>query len=311
MARGAGSGEDRAERLPPLNALRVFHAVMRQGSLRAAAEVLRVSPQAVSQQVQILEDALGVPLFDRRGRGANPTEAAILLMHHVQAAFDELTEGVRRVTRKPSRARVNVNASPFFATRYLLDRLAGFRAIEPEADLRLTTMVELPDFAADEVDVAIQWGYGHWPGLEVHLLLTDRKDLCCTPELAERLKTPQDLCDLPLVHPVMSPELWPNVLAHLGVTKRGQSNDLRLQDAATMRRAALAGLGVGLLSTIDADEDLELGRLVAPFGRDVMAGMEPSKVPGFYMVFPRAHRRVRAIATFCDWVQAQDWTEGA
>ena len=307
MARGLGSGEDRAERLPPLNALRVFHAVMRLGSLRAAAETLRVSPQAVSQQMRILEDALQVPLFDRKGRGANPTEAAILLMHHVEAAFDELTEGVQRVTRKPARARVFVNASPYFATRYLLDRLSGFRVIEPEADLRLTTMVDLPDFAADDVDVAIQWGYGNWPGLEVHLLVTDRKDLCCTPELAERLKTTQDLRDLPLVHPVMSPELWPNVLAHLDVAKRGHSNDLRLQDAATMRRATLAGLGVGLLSTIDADEDLELGRLVAPFGRDVMRGMDHSKVPGFYLVLPRARRRVRTIAAFCDWIQAQDW----
>ena len=308
MARGAGSGEDRAERMPPLNALRVFHAVMRQGSLRAAAETLRVSPQAVSQQVQILEDALGVPLFERRGRGADPTEAAILLMHHVQAAFDELTEGVRRVTRKPARARVNVNASPFFATRYLLDRLAGFRAIEPEADLRLTTMVDLPDFAADEVDVAIQWGYGHWPGLEVHLLMSDRKDLCCTPQLAEGLKVPGDLREVALLHPVLSPELWPNVLAHLGVTGRDKAQDMRLEDAATMRRAALAGLGVGLLSFSDAEEDLALGRLVAPFGRDVMAGMSEALVPGFYLVLPRSHRRVRAIAAFCDWVQTQDWT---
>ncbi|NBT32563.1 MAG: transcriptional regulator, partial [Rhodobacteraceae bacterium] len=160
---------------------------------------------------------------------------------------------------------------------------------------------------ADDVDVAIQWGYGNWPGLEVHLLMTDRKDLCCTPELAVRLKAPQDLCDLPLVHPVMSPELWPNVLAHLGVAKRSQGNDLRLQDAATMRRATLAGLGVGLLSAIDADEDLEVGRLVAPFGRDVMKEMDQSKVPGFYLVLPRARRRVRTIAAFCDWIQAQDW----
>ena len=65
------------------------------------------------------------------------------------------------------------NASPYFATRYLLDRVGGFRAAVPEADLRLTTMVELPDFVADDVDLAIQWGYGTWKGYEARLLMRD------------------------------------------------------------------------------------------------------------------------------------------
>lgn len=75
-----------------------------------------------------------------------------------------------------------------------------------------------------------------------------------------------------------------------------------------MRRATLAGLGVGLLSTIDAEEDLASGKLVAPFGLDVMAGMNEAQIPGFYLVLPKAHRRVKAIAVFCDWVAQENWT---
>ncbi len=299
---------DHAKRLPPLNALRVFHVVVRHRSFRSAADELTVSPQAVSQQIRLLEDALGVTLFERKGRAIEPNEQAILLQHFVQAAFGELAEGVRRVARQDYRNRINVNASPYFATRYLLGRITRFRETVPDADIRLTTMVDLPDFVADDVDVAIQWGYGAWRGSEATLLCRDYKVICCTPELARRIHRPDDLADLPLLHPVLSPELWPNVLRHLGAAGRSAKADMQLQDASTARRAALAGLGVGLLSTVDAIEDLKLGRLVAPFGTEVMHGMPEAEVPGFYLILPRAHRRIRTISAFCDWLVTQDWS---
>ena len=298
---------DRPIRLPPLNALRVFHTVVRHRSFRSAADELLVTPQAVSQQIKLLEDTLGVALFERKGRAIEPNEQAILLTHYVQSAFDELAEGVRRVTKVGHRNRINLNASPYFATRYLLDRLSRFRDLMPDADLRLTTMVDLPDFVTDDVDVAIQWGYGGWKQCEHILLLRDYKQICCTPEIARRLSSPEDLLTQPLLHPVLSEDLWPNVLRHLGVTGTATGQDLRFQDAATVRRGAVAGLGIGLISTIDAEEDLKLGRLVAPFGRDVMKGMPDALVPGFYLVLPKAHRRVKPIAAFCKWVENEDW----
>ncbi|MDM7931713.1 LysR substrate-binding domain-containing protein [Tabrizicola sp.] len=294
-------------RLPPLNALRVFHTVVRHRSFRSAADELSVSPQAVSQQIKLLEDTLGAELFERKGRAIEPNEKAILLAHFVQAAFDELKEGVRRVAKSDTRNRINVNASPYFATRYLLDRINRFRDIAPDADLRLTTMVDLPDFVADDVDVAIQWGFGSWAGHEATLLLRDYKVICCTPDIARRLSGPLDLRAMPLLHPVLSADLWPNVLRHLGVNERTSKNDIQLADAATMRRGTLAGLGVGLLSTIDAAEDLKLGKLVAPFGEAVMRRMPESQIPGFYLVLPKAHRRMKTIATFCNWIEAENW----
>ncbi|MDO5370278.1 LysR substrate-binding domain-containing protein [Paracoccus sp. (in: a-proteobacteria)] len=302
---------ERPFRLPPLNALRVFHAVMRHRSFRAAADELLVSPQAVSQQIKLLEDTLAVELFERKGRAIEPNEQAILLAHYVQSAFDEMEEGVRRITKVGRRNRVNLNASPYFATRYLLDRLGRFRDTLPDADLRLTTMVELPDFVADDVDVAIQWGYGGWKPYEARLLLHDYKEICCTPELARRIAAVADLKDLPLLHHTRSDRLWGDVLAHLGVTVDEGQAAVRFDDAATMRRATIAGMGVGLISTIDADEDLRLGKLVAPFGRGVMRKMPEEHVPGFYLVIPKAHRRVRAIAAFCEWLEGENWVDSA
>lgn len=305
------TGPGRPIRLPPLNALRVFHVVVRHKSFRSAAEELSVSPQAVSQQIKLLEDTLGQPLFERKGRAVEPNQQAMLLQHFVQAAFDELTEGVRRVSRSESRNRINVNASPYFATRFLLDRISALRETVPDADLRLTTMVDLPDFVADDVDVAIQWGFGDFGPHEATLLVRDYKMIVCTPDLARQVTSPQDLRNVPLLHPMLSSDLWPNVLHHLGVEGRSSRNDIQFQDAATTRRGTLAGLGVGLVSTIDADEDLAMGRLVAPFGRTVMQEMPDHQVPGFYLVLPKAHRRVKTIAAFCRWVEAQDWNAPA
>lgn len=294
-------------RLPPLNALRVFHTVVRHRSFRAAADELHVSPQAVSQQIKLLEDTLQSQLFERRGRTIEPNEQAILLAHFVQAGFDEFAEGVRRVSNAVSRSRINLNVSPYFATRYFLDRLHRFNAIVPDADLRMTTMVDLPDFARDDVDVAIQWGFGDWQTYDHALLVRDYKVICCTPELAARITSPRDLAKMKLLQTVLAPQLWPSVMRALGVEMQGPAGDLRFQDAATQRRAALAGLGVGLLSEIDAVEDLKSGKLVAPFGRDVMRNMPEAEVPGFYLILPRAHRRVKAIATFCRWVESENW----
>ncbi len=294
-------------RLPPLNALRVFHVVVRHRSFRGAATELRVSPQAVSQQIRLLEETLGTELFDRRGRAVEPNERALLLSQFVSAGFREFEEGIRRVTREGPRRRINVNASPYFATRYLLDRIARFRERLPDADLRLTTMVDLPDFIADEVDVAIQWGFGHWKDHDHHLLLRDPKVIACTPALARHLHRPADLLTLPLLHPMLGADLWSNVLRHLRVEPGERPADIRFQDAATMRRATLAGLGVGLVSTIDAAEDLAAGRIVAPFGEAAITGMPDSQIPGFYLVLPRAHRRIKPVATFCDWITAEDW----
>ena len=299
--------QDASLRMIPLNALRVFWVVARKGSFRAAADELLVSPQAVSQQIKLLEEILGVPLFERKGRVIEPTERAIVLSHFVQAGFDEFAEGVRRISSSAYRNRININVSPYFATRYLMERLDRFRDLLPGADLRLTTMIELPDFTADEVDVSIQWGFGNWKDHEVRLLVHDPKIICCSPALAQKIKTPADLSKQTLLHPVLARSLWSRVLSHLGQTACDPAGEIEFQDAATMRRGAINGLGVGLVSEIDSQEDLESGRLVAPLGVDALKDMDEADIPGFYLVLPKSHRRIKAVATFCDWITQENW----
>jgi DNA-binding transcriptional LysR family regulator len=170
-------------------------------------------------------------------------------------------------------------------------------------------MIELPDFARDDVDVAIQWGFGNWKDFEQTLLVLDPKVPCCAPALAGEIRTPNDLLSQTLLHPVLANTLWQRALRHLGVDTAEPANAIQFQDAATMRRATMSGLGVGLLSILDAAEDIQAGRLVAPFGLRALEAMPASEVPGFYMIIPRAHRRVKSVSVFCEWAAAQDWAE--
>ena len=294
-------------RLPPLNALRVFHAVARHRSIRQAADELLVTPQAVGQQIKLLEDTLQVTLFERKGRSIELTEQAILLSHYINAGFEEFAEGVRRVTKSTYRERINLNASPYFATHYLLPRLALFREILPEADLRLTTVVDLPDFGRDDIDMTVQWGYGIWPDYDVRLLVSDPKIICCTPAIGESINTAQDLTRFTLLDTVKSKRLWPDILRHLKVEKTSGDRSIGFDDAATMRRATLQGIGIGLISVMDAEEDFRSGALVAPLGRDALSRMPPDQIPGFYLIVPRGHLRVKAVASLHKWLCQQDW----
>ena len=294
-------------KLPPLNSLRVFHVVVRHRSLREAAEELLVSPQAIGQQVRLLEEALGVVLMERDGRSIRLTEKAITLSHYLQAGFDEFEEGVRRVTAPQQRARINLNVSPYFGTRYLMPRLAEFRTAVPEAEIGLTTMIDLVDLERDQIDLSVQWGYGDRKDMVSHLLMRDPKIICCRPDMADKITAPSDLLRFNLLQPARSRRLWPDILAFLGVDIPELDRSLTFDDAATMRRAAQQGLGIGLISRLDAEEDIGLGKLAAPLGVGSLAAMPIEQVPGFHVITTKSRLRAKHVAALHRWLLDQTW----
>lgn len=294
-------------RLPPLNALRAFHAVARHRSLRGAAEELFVTPQAVGQQIRQLEVALGLTLMERDGRGIRLTDKAISLSRFIEAGFAEFEEGIRRVTGPRARERINLNVSPYFATRYLMPRLGDFRTAVPDAEIGLTTMIDLVDLDRDKIDLAVQWGYGDRTDGQSHLLVADPKVICCRPDMADRIETPADLLRFTLLQPAKSRRLWPDALRYLGVVVPPLDHGLTFDDAATMRRATQQGLGIGLVSRLDAEEDIRAGALVAPLGQEALAGMPPGDVPGFHLIAPRSRLRAKSVAALHRWLLEQLW----
>src|SRR5690606_14082441 len=154
-----------ARRLPPLNALRAFEAAARHLSFTRAAEELFVTQAAVSHQIRLLEDHLGLKLFRRLNRKLLLTEAGQQYLPSVRSAFDELNAATQRLEAGDRQGILTVSVIPSFAARWLVPRLGRFREAHPEIDLRLAATLANVDFTRDDVDVGIRYGAGRYPDL--------------------------------------------------------------------------------------------------------------------------------------------------
>src|SRR6201994_964493 len=147
-----------ARRLPPLNALRAFEASARLGSFTSAAQELRVTDSAVSQQVRALERYLGTKLFKRLPRGLLLTELGTTYLPVLTAGFDRLSEATQRLRSGGIGGLLTVATLPAFASGWLLPRLGRFQERYPRVDLLLKTSRALADFRREDIDVAIRFG---------------------------------------------------------------------------------------------------------------------------------------------------------
>jgi len=253
--------------LPPLGALHAFEAAARLLSFKEAAAELHVTPGAVSQQIKLLEDRLGVALFQRRARAIQLTEAGRLLLTPTQRAFRLLADAVVRLRESDGSKVLTVSMLPSFAAHWFVPRLGAFRARHPQIDVRISATSLLADLERDDVDVAIRFGLGRYPGLHVEHVLTEALTPVCSPALLKGpvpLKKLEDLARHTLLHDDERQE-WPMWLKAAGVkgvdAKGGPS--FSLWDLAL--QAAVAGQGVALGRTTLIAQYLKTRQLVRPF----------------------------------------------
>src|SRR5579863_9534176 len=133
-------------RLPPLNALRAFEAAARHLNFSRAADELSVTPGAVSQQIQNLEDYVGVALFKRTPKGLLLTDPAQIALPALREAFDRLVEAASMLTAAVDGRRLTVTVAPSFAAKWLVPRLGRFEALHPQVDVWISAGMELTDF---------------------------------------------------------------------------------------------------------------------------------------------------------------------
>ncbi len=157
-------------RLPPLNGLRAFEAAGRHLSFRRAAEELAVTPGAVSQQVKHLEQAIGVPLFQRLHRSLILTSHGEALLPSVSDAFRLLSAASDGVARSLKTRPLKLGISPRLAKdpKHLLARLGK--------DKRSTELVrvmptdDLADLMDGSLDAMLRPGAGPYPGMHAERL---------------------------------------------------------------------------------------------------------------------------------------------
>lgn len=293
-------------RLPPLNALRAFEAAARHMNFSRAADELAVTPGAVSQQIQNLEEFIGAALFRRTPRGLLLTDAAQTALPALREAFDRLAEAASLLTAPVDGRRVTVSAAPSFAAKWLMPRLGRFEAQHPEVDVWLTAGMELVDFGSGEIDIAIRYGAGRYPGLEVVQLMRETVIPVLSPTLlAERpLAAPEDLSAHTLLHDG-SPDAddscpdWAMWLAARGVKGVDGARGPRFSQSSLVIEGAVTGRGVALAKRALAQADLDAGRLVSPF--DISTQVDFA----YYVVHPKAKGRLPQVRAFAQWLKAE------
>ena len=169
-----------AARLPPLAALRTFEAAARHQNFRRAGAELHITHGAISHQMKALERELGVALFHRRSRGVELTEPGRALAATVREALDRIARGVAELRARPHRA-LTVSVLPAFATHWLIPRLADFNRRHPDIDINVRAGQALADFATEDVDLAVRYGGGKWPGLTAVRLAHEDVFPVCSP----------------------------------------------------------------------------------------------------------------------------------
>lgn len=249
-------------RLPSLTALRAFDAVARDGGFSAAARVLNVTHAAIAQQVRALERDLGVPLLYRQGRGLTLTEEGETLAAALRDGFGQIAAAVAQITGPAQNRPLRVTMTPSFASQWLMPRLRGFWSAHPDVPLTLHPDKRVIDLYREGMDLAIRFGDGHWPGLDVTLLTPAAYAIVAAPSLlAGRARlTRDDLGTLPWVIEEDWPEqtLW---LRRFGIDPDGLTG-LRVPTEELALEAARQGFGLHLELPALIEDDLATGRLV-------------------------------------------------
>jgi LysR family transcriptional regulator, glycine cleavage system transcriptional activator len=254
--------------LPPLNALRAFEAAGRLGSFKEAAAQLHVTQGAVSQHVRLLEEWLGAPLFERHNRRVALTAAAKAYLEEIGPVFEQLSQATARygVPATVSRT-LSVNAPATFTLRWLVPRLAKFRAEHSDVDVRVETSNEPVESLKEIYDVIIRGGPDTFYGYSMRPFLSEERLPVCSPARLQRLplRTPDDLRQHTLLHTSSLPRLWPDWLARAQISALRPAATLTFDHFYLTLQAAIDGIGIAMGPTALVSDDLAAGRLVAPF----------------------------------------------
>ncbi|MFO1131623.1 MAG: transcriptional regulator GcvA [Hyphomicrobiales bacterium] len=293
--------------LPPLNSLRAFEVAARHMSISQAASELRVTPAAISHQIRLLEDHVGLPLFVRNGRGLALTDAGAAGLRDLREGFARLSAAMDAIDSLGEAGVLSVSVAPSFASKWLLPRLDIFQAAHPEIDVHVSASMQLSDFMKDGIDVAIRYGAGRYADLSVELLLNESVVPVCSPEYVMQhgpFYLPSDLTEATLLHddsPDNDPscpnwEMWLNAA---GAPHIDSARGPRFNQSSLVIEAAALGRGVALAKTALAARDLRQGRLVQPFSSAVKVDF------AYYMVAPRAKLNLPKVSFFIDWLRSE------
>ncbi len=286
-----------SNRLPHVTWLRAFEAAARHGSFSSAADELHLTPAAVSQQIRLLEQKIGVTLFRRLPRGVALTDQGQAYAQPIRKAFLEMqnaTEGLFDVKRRKS---LHVRASISFGTLELAPRLHKFRALHPEIELQLSTTVWSDRMDDSSVDFDIRWGNGDWAESDIHRLGREEAVLACNPEYAVQVNEDIHKASQQDVVLIVGSEVeWARLSEYFELGLSPVQNITRADSTLVALHMLCGGPGMALISDRFLKPYLETGQLVCPFAYRL-----PIR-ESYYLVTQSDSNERKELALFRDWM---------
>ncbi len=295
--------------LPSLNALRAFEAVSRHLNYRKAAEELHVSPGAANQLVSKLEESIGVPLLEKRGRGLVLTPTGAAGRDGLTVAFGQIVDTVERMRGMSAEGRLIVSTTPSFAASWLVPRLEGFKAKNPGVEVLIDSKPQIVDLDGGAADVAIRFGVKDHGNLIVHRLFDEELCAICSPGLAKgppNISHVDDLENVTLLRWDLSEfewasntrkwNYWKHWLDQVGADHINPGDGPRFSDYNLAVQTAIAGQGVIIGSTPVLRDLLEANLLVNPLSERVATDI------GYDLATTGTAMLKPGVPKFIDWI---------
>ncbi|AOY91141.1 LysR family transcriptional regulator [Cupriavidus sp. USMAA2-4] len=287
---------------PSLTELQAFEAAARHSSFTLAAKDLHVTQGAVSKQVRSLEHFLGAELFERVRQRLVLTDAGRRYLARVQPSLAEIeAASVELMARQGRGGTLHIASLPTLGAKWLIPRLPQFFARHPEVTLEFVPHAQGYDFARPDLDAAIRFGDGIWPGSLADYMIGREVLPVCRPGLLAgepggMAASPATLLRYPLLHHTTVPEAWSDWLSALGVDAREAWGGARFDQFSLLTQAAVSGLGIALIPRCLIEEELALGALVVAHPARVLSRK------GYYLCYPEQKQHLPALQTFRAWV---------
>lgn len=289
-----------SERLPPLNNLRAFEIAARHLSFTQAAFELHITPSAVSHQIKLLEDEIGVKLFRRDNNRLLLTDAGAYLLEECTYIFQRLTSATQKVREHGVGRKLHIALRPYFAQKWLVPHIGDFWEKYPDIEISLRHTIEIPEFSDRSVDIAIVWGDGNFPNFQRQLVVNGDLTPVCSPRLlslesrthASRLLTQSTLLD------EETSDVWDQWLKLAGYEHLVPHKRISIDDTNVRLHAAINGQGILLTCLSMLKQELRDGTLVAPF---------KYSMPRYsYYILYRGdiHDENHSAQVFIDWLMA-------
>jgi LysR family glycine cleavage system transcriptional activator len=286
--------------LPPLNAIKVFEVVARTLNFRIAAEEIGVTHGAVSQQIKLLEDFLGIKLFHRLARGLSLTIEGKIYLPEISQALTQIRAATTNL--KPKSNLISLSLTPSFASKWFMPRLGLFKETHPNHDVQILATETITDFSTDLVDVAVRLTTpAIAPNLQNELLFQNRFISICSPKYrADFLEDTSQATLAKQIYLYDTHDHWEDYLSLIfpGHPPKIEKS-VRFNQTALAIDAAIDSQGIALVSEILVLDELKNGRVCKPFPQ-TLEGEN-----GYYMVNPKAKESDKSVLLIKDWLRSQ------